>query len=514
MFGGYILGIANDSIGEREGFVQLNRKKLGLVFPIAWIAVMAAGTTLMFTGITHESLWYDESYTAAIVNHSLFDIIKITGGDSHPPLYYLTLRIFVQIFGHSVFSLRTFSVLGVAALAAWGIGPVRRALGNRMAFLYTLITFALPITLSMAQETRMYTWAAFWVTGSALYGYLAYKEGRLRDWILFGVCSLCAAYTHYYALLAVAMICLMLFIAMLVEKKKLAPFLWTAGAMVAGYVPWLAELAGQVSRVTNSYWIPPVTGQVIHNVLVYPFSNKFSYPWSQTFVQIAFYAAAVLILFGIVHKIIRRDESVKLPILAVGAYILTLGAGILASVIIRPVLVERYMVTVLGLFILGIAYGIGSLGKKIWLPAIGCAVVIALAVPQTDYTISNRFSGPMTEAVQYLDPVIQPGDVFLHTDEHTFGTFCYYFPDNMNYYYERPGYGGYSNYDAFKPDGAVIQSLDDIPKGHTILAGAALRRPGHNLSAAVAREGAIEDTRLSCILQDRYVLVRFPVSIR
>jgi len=102
---------------------------------------------------------------------------------SHPPLYYLALHIFRLIFGNSVFSLRTFSVLGAVALAAWGIGPVKRALGNRVGIIYTIITFALPITLSMAQETRMYTWAAFWVTGSALYGFLAYKEGHLRDWI-------------------------------------------------------------------------------------------------------------------------------------------------------------------------------------------------------------------------------------------------------------------------------------------------------------------------------------------
>ena len=74
----------------------------------------------------------------------------------------------------------------------------------------------------------------------------------------------------------------------------------------------------------------------------------------------------------------------------------------------------------------------------------------------------------MTEAVEYLEPKIQPGDVFLHTDEHTLGTFCYYFPDHMNYYYQREGYGGFSNYDAFKPNGVMIGSLDEIGEGHRI----------------------------------------------
>ncbi len=467
-------------------YIGMDKKKSSLAFLIVWLVIMAAGTVLMFIGITHESLWYDESYSAALVKHSIPDIINITGGDSHPPLYYLLLHFFTLIFGNSVFALRAFSVLGVVALASLGIGPVRRALGNRFGLIYTLLTFALPITLSMAQEARMYTWAAFFVTGSALWGYLGFKEGRLRDWIIFGVCTLCAAYTHYYALLAVVMICAILFVMMLAGKKKLKPFLITAGAAAVLYIPWIIKLAAQASRISGSYWIPEVTADVIRKTLIYPFSNKFSYPlprpswfprvswlpspfsspsW-QVFVDIVLYVSVALILFGIIYRIVRRDENVKLAILAVGAYVLTIGAGIIASFVIRPVLVERYMMPVLGLFILGLSFGIGSLGKKI-LPAIGCAVIIAFTVPQIDYTMSKRFNGPMTEAAEYMESRIQPGDVFLHTDEHTIGTFCYYFPDNTNYYYQREGFEGFSNFDAFGPNGVVIDSLDEV-KGERI----------------------------------------------
>lgn len=457
----------------------MDKKKLSLAFLIAWIVIMVAGTVLMFLGNTHESLWYDESYTGALVNHSIPEIYNITGGDSHPPLYYMLLHIVTLIFGNTVFVLRAFSAIGVAALAALSIGPVRRALGNRFALIFAVITFALPISLAMAQEARMYTWAAFFVTGSALWGYLGYKEGRLRDWILFGVCTLAAAYTHYYALLAVVMICAILLVMMLTGKKKMLPFLCTVGAAIVLYIPWIIKLAAQASRVASNFWIPPVSGQVIKNMLFYPFSNKFSSPlppplpkflpsfFSKSFVDIAFYVSVALILFGIIYKLIRKDETVKMAILAVGGYVLTLGAGIAASFIIRPVLVERYMVPVLGLFILGLSYGIGSLGKKV-LPIIGCAVIIAFSVPPTNYLMSNRFNGPMTEAVEYLEPQIQPGDVILHTDEHTIGTFSYYFPDTMNYYYVREGYEGFSNFDAFLPIGVIIDSLSDIGEGHRI----------------------------------------------
>ncbi|MEX1307833.1 MAG: hypothetical protein AB1Z19_04825, partial [Eubacteriales bacterium] len=129
--------------------------------------------------------------------------------------------------------------------------------------------------------------------------------------------------------------------------------------------------------------------------------------------------------------------------------------------IIRPVLVERYMMPVLGLFILALTYGIGSLGKKV-LPILGCVVILAFAVPQTAFTMSHRFNGPMKEAEEYMQPKVGPDDVFLHIDEHTLGTFCYYFPDNQHYYYQKIGTGGYSNYDAFLPTGVMIDSPEEI----------------------------------------------------
>lgn len=428
---------------------------------------MAVGTAFMFTGITHESLWYDESYTAALMNHSFKDIIEITGTDSHPPLYYIMLRIFSSLFGRSEFALKAFSVIGTAALAALGFGPIRRAFDNKIALIYSFLVFALPISLSMSQEARMYTWAAFFVTGTALYGYLAFKESKIKDWITFGLYALFAAYTHYYALLAVMVIFGLIFLSIIFSKMKLTPFLITSGVLILGYLPWIFKLALQVERVSGSFWIPPVDGTLIKKVFIYPFSNKFSYHWSPLFVEIAFYVSAAFIIFGIVYKIIKKDSKGRMALLAIGGYTLTIIAGIIASYIIRPVLVERYIMCVFGLFVIGIAYGIGSLGKKV-LPIIGCIIILAFSIPETNYTINYRFSGPMYEAVEYMETHLQDDDVFVHTDEHTLGTFCYYFPDNKHFYYQKDGTGGYSNYDAFLPNGVMIDSLDEIENADTV----------------------------------------------
>ena len=440
----------------------MEQKRQQTRFLIAWCIVMAVGAVLFFFRITRESLWYDESYTGALVRQPIFNIIDVTGGDNHPPLYYIMLRVFVLIFGNSVLSLRAFSAIGALALAALGIGPVRRAMGDRTGFLYTVLALFLPITVSMAQEARMYTWAAFFVTGSALYGYLGFDEGKAKDWIGFGLFTLCAAYTHYYALLAVGMVGALLLVLILIKKKKAAPFLLTAAAVAVLYLPWVFVLAGAVSRVKSRYWIPPVTGDVVMNVLVYPFSNKFSTPIHPFLPFFSFITSAIILLYGILTPIGRRDKGVTSAGIATVAYILTLAAGIAASWIIRPVLVDRYMVPVLGLFVLGVSYGMARLGSKLTGSILALVFILLVSDVQISHTLSNRFNGPMLEAVETLD--VEPGDIFLHTDEHTLGTFCYYYPDHMNYYYIRDGAGGYSNYDAFRPNGMVIDSLDQIDK--------------------------------------------------
>ena len=440
----------------------MEQRRLSPGFLLVWWGILAAGAILLFTGITNESLWYDESYTGALVKQSFSNIIHITGGDNHPPLYYLTLRVFTLIFGNTVFSLRTFSVLGALSLAALGIGPVRRALGDRTGLFYTILTLTMPITISMAQEARMYTWAAFLVTGSALYGCFSFLEGKTKDWILFGVFTVAAAYTHYYALLAVALVCAIAFVAMAVKKKKLVPYLCTAAAMTLAYIPWLFNLLGAMNRVKGSYWIPPVTGEVIRKVFTYPFSNKFSIPVMPGLPEFGFMIAAIIISWGILSQTAKKDKNVLMAVFAISIYLLTIITGIAASWLIRPVLVERYMIPVLGLFIMALAYGMANPGKNVTPAVIGGVLILLVSGVQIQHTLRNRFNGPMREAVQTLQ--VQPGDIFLYTDEHTIGTFSYYYPDHMNYYYVGKGNGGFSDFDAFQPNGVLVRSLNEVPR--------------------------------------------------
>ncbi len=73
-----------------------------------WILllVIAGGTGLRLFNLTKISLWHDEAFSALLIKYSWGEMFYRIGLDVHPPLYYVFLRFWHYIFGHSLFSMR------------------------------------------------------------------------------------------------------------------------------------------------------------------------------------------------------------------------------------------------------------------------------------------------------------------------------------------------------------------------------------------------------------------------
>lgn len=422
------------------------------------------GFIYLTNGSGHESLWFDESYSAAVSTHSIPEIWKITAGDSHPPLYFIMLRVVTLMFGRTEASLRLLSVLGILMLAVLGAGPVRRAFGNFTGWIFGVIVLIVPMSLSMGQEARMYTWAAFFVTGAAVYAYLCTEKGKTWDFIMLGVFSLGAAYTHYFALLAVtiANVILVLYLILRFEKKKFLKYVVMAIATMGGFLPWAMTLVGQISKVSKDFWIPDVTRGVIWQALIYPFKAKFANGFD--FILPSFLIAVGFAFWGISQAYTNRKKEGMLSAYAILIYITTLAVAVKVSAEVRPIFVDRYIFPVVGLFLLAAAYGISNIKYK----DISIFIVILLLIFSLDpirQINMLRYSGPMFEVRNYLEDTITPDDIFVHSDEHTFGTFSYYFPNNKHYLYLSQGFKGYSSYSAFAPNGEAGSDLEGFVKG-------------------------------------------------
>lgn len=120
--------------------------------------VLLAALILRLISLT-QSLWLDEAISfTAVKNYHFWEIItKFAPGDVHPPLYYLLLKLWTDIFGYSEISLRFPSVIA-GVIAVFLVIRIGEKLFNRKIGLLAGLFLAVnPLAIYYSQEARMYS---------------------------------------------------------------------------------------------------------------------------------------------------------------------------------------------------------------------------------------------------------------------------------------------------------------------------------------------------------------------
>src|SRR5918997_2427541 len=96
------------------------------------LALVTAGSLLLRTGTLDAGYWIDEAISVGIASHDLDDIPRALRLDGSPPLYYLLLHGWMQLFGAGETATRALSLifaLLAVPVAWWAAGAVfdRRA---------------------------------------------------------------------------------------------------------------------------------------------------------------------------------------------------------------------------------------------------------------------------------------------------------------------------------------------------------------------------------------------------
>jgi uncharacterized protein (DUF2141 family) len=398
-----------------------------------WPVIILLAGLVYFTGISHESIWFDEAFSYQVASHSPGGILGLMAADNHPPLYYLLLGAVMSILGNSVWALRLLSVLGAIGLVGLGAGPVRRLFGNRTAFIYAGVILFTPVVLIYAHEARMYSLATFCVTASVLYGYLAVRYNRRWDWFLFGLSSLAAAYLHYYGLMAAFFMYLLLLLWLLFRKREiLKPYLVTGAVVAVGYLPWLVFFYRQVTMVNKGFWIPAVTWQGILNAMLQPFAYKDSSGPFTPVMTILLVSSAILVAVGLWSARRKAGDEWLFGGFALAVLLCSFLSPIFISLVSSPIFYARYITTLNGLFLLLLTLGI-SLLPRIWMQVaiLGLFALANLSTMKNIYTQS--FNPPMDRAAEYLRTQIQPGDPIVTSELLSMGPGVYYLPQAVHF---------------------------------------------------------------------------------
>ena len=434
---------------------------------LTWSIIISAAFIFFLTGISHESLWCDEAFSAKMAEYNFFDILKNTAADVHPPLYYLILKMFTLVFGNSEWALRLISVLGATGMIALGAGPVRKLFGDRTAYIYAAVTLFTPVVLIMAHEARMYSLTMFTVTASALYGLLLLKEAKTSSWIIFGVSVLSSAYLHYYSLIAVFIINLLLFILIILKKRELLKiYIITAGIIVLIYTPWFLFFLDQVKKVDNAFWISPLQPMTILLSLLQPFSYKNLNPRdvvTDILAPVVLLLVLTVITVSIISMIRKRDKyKPGIILFFFSAYSGTLLIAVIISLFLAPILYQRYMTVCTGFLILTFSIAAGDFRQTI----IKISVVTLFLLLNLTAVINiqiRRFNGPFYEIANKFAPLIKPGALIISTDCFCISPVLYYFPRADHYFYVNSFEKNWQFiYDALRPNFIETQNTDNL----------------------------------------------------
>lgn len=331
-------------IGSKDADKSVVRDENKFLKIIRLLVLIEIGCIVYFC--FSKYLWVDESFSLSLIDHDYKTLWTLAAKDVHPPFYYIVLKFVVDL-GYRFFPLsyariyfaKVVSAIPLIALVFISETYIRKRYGKYVSVFFEVLILGMPNFAGYGVEIRMYSMALLFVTICFLaYLELLEKENKTY-WFVFAASGILAAYTHYYACIAVALLYILLFLHVIKRKKNI--FMWVVTALITiiCYLPWLGALFGQLAKVSSGYWIEPIGFTSIWMYIIFWFGYYSVFP----------------IVLGVVTnywKNRKRYDVRERHIIDVGLIlpVWVIGIGMAVSFLVRPVFVSRYMFAALGVF--------------------------------------------------------------------------------------------------------------------------------------------------------------------
>ena len=403
---------------------------------IAYYAIPIILFIIYFQTIFNNSIWLDEAFSMSMIQQNFGEMIYNTAIDVHPPLYYIILKIMVWIFkiflGNSIWAAKVVSIIPIIILMIISNTVIKKMYNKKTAFLFQILILSVPQIMDYAIEIRMYTWGLLFVTLVYLYCIKWKRENKKIDIILMTVFAILAAYTHYFALVPVVCIYLYILIETLIhrDKKQIKELIFSILACCILYLPWLIVWFKQVMIVKDSYWIGEITWEVFK--LYFQFTFLIEKNIIFTYILVGILILAIIILF-----IKRKDKESKYYLLGILIPIGTIMIGIIASKLLRPVFINRYIICSLGVFWLAVAILLTKYCNKKYIFYILTIIVLIIGSANAYYIVKRekQYSQEINKTLSYIDTISD--NVFIFDGNQIQRVVAYYYPETQTYLYNK-----------------------------------------------------------------------------
>lgn len=345
------------------------------------IVITAIGAILRFYNLSKNSLWLDEASTYYLSSNT-FEQIWAVGfsADNNPPLFHWLMHLMLML-GNNEFILRLLPVLmGILVI------PVVYLIGkefkdeNTGLIAATLIAFS-PFCLNYAQEAYSYSMVLFVSSLMFLFYLKAIKTNTNTNWILFGMFSALAFWTHFYTF--VPLLILYAYTLILIAKTNRE---WIRGFTYS--IINTTIIAAPLAYMAISRFMTLSSQPVTYGVLGLPLIGETIYRFS----GFNWYVALIyvtLLGFGVGYLFLKDKKLCLFSVLFI-VFPIIISVLLSAKITMNP----RYLIYLLPIIFVTIAYSYQFFAKLITskqlIYAFLIGIVVINAIPIQSYYTQIR----------------------------------------------------------------------------------------------------------------------------
>jgi hypothetical protein len=416
--------VAPRATGLAERVARTATRRRALLVPLGVLLLIAASLYLRTQAITAK-FWIDEGLSVGIAHHPFFEIPSVLRKDGSPPLYYLTLNVWMWLTGgDGEARTHALSVLFATAMVPVGWWAGRRIFGARSGWATAALAATCPFMTYYAQETRMYALVALLGLATSGMFALAFALRERRALVPFALLGALTIYTHNWGLFLLAgmgagWLVLVRTAAAPERRALLRDGLLGFGGVALLYLPWVPSLLSQ-ARHTGAPWSEAPDLDALVNGL------QVTVGGTETALLISVVGIGGLLSLRTSTQLVDRPRARAALGLAVTMAVAVALAWLLSQA--SPAWATRYFAAFLGPALLLAGGGLVRVGK---LGLVALAIVLVLWFDPRVHQIKGKSDAYRVARTLTESGLIAPNDLIVAVHPEQGPLMRYYFGDDL-----------------------------------------------------------------------------------
>jgi uncharacterized membrane protein len=386
---------------------------------VGGVLLLVLASAYLRTRALDAAFWIDEGISVGISSYPFTEVPSVLKVDGSPPLYYLLLNVWMDVFGDSETATHALSLVFSLLAVPVALWAGRSLYGPKTGWFAAALAALNPYWTYYAQETRMYSLQAVLSLLLAAAFVHAFVRRDRRFVPVFAVALATMLYTHNWALFlgAATAVTLAVIVRLTPEREERIRIVKDAALAYAGvavlYAVWIPTLLYQVRHTGAPWAMRPSIDDL---------SGAVALVLGGTTVAIALLLVAGS---GLVTQIRERGDRKTLALV-----VLTFSAILIAWLASQasPAFANRYFASFVGPLVLCAAVGLSHAGR---LGIVALALTLAFWwTPRTGELTTKNNTRSVAASIA---PLVTTGDLVVSTHPEALPLISYYFPEGVRY---------------------------------------------------------------------------------